>query len=221
MRVSLSMMAHRCRERQVAHLLARLDADPMDIPVAWDEQMPPRRDHDRVWRNCRAAWELRDPDADWHVVLQDDAVPCADLLAGLRYALPVVGDRAVVSLYLGAGAPLPRMWGQLAARADAEDAAWVIGPRTTWGVGIAVRTEAVPDMLDAGDRQGGVPDDQRIARWASRRRLEAWFPWPSLVDHAEGASLVGHPMVRQARRWQGGSALHDWDPKGHIVHHFR
>lgn len=214
-------MAHAARRHMVQDLIAALDVEPDDVPVFWDEQFPPRRDHDRVWRNCREAWGMRDPYSDWHVVLQDDAVPCADLLAGLARGLEEVDERGIVSLYLGGGAPLPRLWGGLAARADAEGASWVIGPRTTWGVGLAIPTAWVPDMLDTGDRQGQAPDDVRIGRWANRRRYEAWFPWPSLVDHREGDSLVGHPMVRRARRHQTGSALHDWDPKGHVVHHFR
>lgn len=204
----------------VQQLRYQLGVVPHEVPVAWDEEGPPARNHDRVWRNCRRAWEMHDPGADWHLVLQDDAVVCRDLLAGIARGLNAVPEQSIVSLYMGTTRPLPRLWTRLAQRAHDEGASWCVGPRSVWGIALALPVELIGQMLDYCDHQGSVPDDMRIGRWARKNRLEAWFPWPSLVDHAPGPSLVGHHLERSAHRLLEGSALRDWDAHGHVVRHY-
>src|SRR5690606_25850971 len=62
---------HPTRKEQVEDLQAMLDRD---VPVAWDPNPEPSPDPQRRWATGRAAWELHDADADWHLVIQDDAV---------------------------------------------------------------------------------------------------------------------------------------------------
>jgi hypothetical protein len=213
MKLSVSIMAHPDRVARVDALQAALGAP---VPVAWDTEGPPWRDPERLWRTARRAWELHNPHADWHLLLQDDAIVAPDLLGALGRGLKHVPERAIVSLYIGTGRPVPGLWRTLAARADEADASWIVGPRSMWGVALALPTAVIPQMMAWADRQRGIPDDMRVGRWARRSRLEAWFPWPSLVDHPEDASLLGHGPGRRALRFVGSSAL-EWDPAGPVV----
>ena len=117
MRLSASIMAHPARSGEVAELVAALDRE---VPIYWDNEGPPSGKADRVWRTARGAWELADPAADWHALIQDDALVCRDLLAGLELALEHVPPDAVVSGYLGTGRTVPIRWEALARAAEIE-----------------------------------------------------------------------------------------------------
>jgi hypothetical protein len=205
MRLSASIMAHPDRGRGVTELMTRLDRP---VAIAWDDQGPASGNADRVWRTARAGWLLHDPEADWHLLLQDDASPSDDLLAGLELALETVPQEAVVSLYLGNGRHVPSRWGELARRADERHASWVRTLKLMWGVGIVLPTAAITSMIEHADRRGGVPDDMRVAGWAERQGREVWYTWPSLVDHLPVDSLTKHRATeRRARRHHIGSTL--------------
>lgn len=213
MKLSVSIMAHPDRAEQVDALRAALGAP---VPVGWDTEGPPARDPERIWRTARRAWGLHDPGSDWHLLLQDDVIPAPGLLEVVARGLAHAPARAVVSLYVGTGRPLPRVWERLGGEADRAGAAWIVGPRAMWGVALAVPTALVPGMIEWSDRQRGIPDDMRVGRWARNHRLEAWFPWPSLVDHPDDASIIGHGPGRRALRFAGEEAA-SWDPAGPVV----
>ena len=206
MRLSAAIMAHPSRSEAVTELVAALDRP---VPVHWDEDTgAPSGNHDRVWRNARSTWELADPDADWHVLIQDDARPCADLLAGLERALAYVPPDAVVSPYLGTGRTVPIRWEAMARAADTAGVPWVRSLKLMWGVCIALPVKLIPEMLAYAERRAGHPDDMRVAGWAEKTHREVWYTWPSLVDHRPVPSLTKHRAAdRVARRWHGGSAL--------------
>ena len=205
MRVSASIMAHPDRARYVKELRDALDRP---VEIYWDDNGPPSGNAERVWNVAREAWSLFDPAADYHVLIQDDAVPCGDYLAGLEKALEFVPDGAVVSPYLGTGRMAPARWDVLTVRADAVHASWVRGERVMWGVSLAVPTADIPAMIEWSSRRGGVPDDMRVGGWAKRNDREVWYTWPSLVDHLSIPSLTKHRAAdRVARKWHYGSAL--------------
>ena len=205
MRLSASIMAHPDRVHEVEKLVDRLDRP---VPVAWDDEGPPSGNGDRVWRTARRGWNLADPEADWHVLIQDDAVPCADLLAGLERALAFVPQDVVVSPYLGTGRNVPIRWEAMANAADRAGAQWVRSLKLMWGVCIVLPVPLIADMIEFADRRAGVADDMRVAGWAEKREREVWYPWPSLIDHLPIPSLTKHrAKERVARRWHEGSAL--------------
>jgi hypothetical protein len=204
-KLSASIMAHPDREAEVGQLLAALDRP---VPVHWDNEGPPSGQADRVWRTARAAWLMADPAADWHALIQDDAVPCADLLAGLERALEHVPADAVVSCYLGTGRTVPIRWEALARAADTAGASWVRTQKLMWGVCVLLPVALIPEMIGRADRRVGIPDDMRVAGWAEKTGYEVWYSWPSLVDHRKVPSLTKHRAPdRVARRWHSGSAL--------------
>jgi hypothetical protein len=212
-KISASIMAHPDRAEQVDTLRRELGLSHGVTPVYWDNQGPPSGNGDRVWRTARGAWSLFDPDADYHVLIQDDAMPCADYLAGLERALEHMTPGAIASPYLGTGRMAPARWATLARMADAADASWVRGERVMWGVSLAVPTSDIPAMINWCDQRGGVPDDMRVGGWAKRNNREVWYTWPSLVDHRLVPSLTKHRAAdRVARKHHSGSALDlRWD----------
>lgn len=205
MKLSASVMAHPVRTDQVTELLSRLDRS---TPVHYDQEGPPSGNADRVWRNARGGWQLHDPDADWHVLLQDDAVVCENFLKGLERALAFAPQDAVVSPYLGTGRNVAIRWEAMAGAAEKAGASWVRSLKLMWGVCIALPVPLIPEMIAYADRRHGVPDDMRVAGWAERTGREVWYTWPSLVDHLPVPSLTKHRAVdRVARRFHSGSAL--------------
>jgi hypothetical protein len=204
-KLSVSVMAHPMRGREVIDLQYALGRR---VPISWDTEGPASGNADRVWRNARDAWMMHDPDADWHLLLQDDAVPARDLLAGLERGLDSLPEPGVVSLYLGQGRLVPLRWGRLATMADSAGALWVRTNKLMWGVAIALPTAWILDMIAYADTKARVPDDMRVAGWAERFGLDVWYTWPSLVDHLMIESLTKHKMSdRRARRYYQGSCL--------------
>lgn len=214
MRISASVMAHPDRADQVRELMTALDRP---VAIHWDDEGPPSGNADRIWRTARAAWTMADPEADWHVLIQDDARPCADLLAGLERALAYVPPDAVVSPYLGTGRNVPIRWEAMARAADTAGATWVRSNKLMWGVCIVLPVKLLGEMISYADRRSSVPDDMRVAGWAEKTNREIWYTWPSLVDHLTIPSLTKHKArERVARQWTGGSALEiNWS--GHAV----
>jgi len=209
-KVSFSIMAHPDRAEHVHRILAAMG--DVEVPIASDNEGSPSGNADRVWRNARAAWLMHEPDADWHVLLQDDAVLCRDFAAGMNEALRHVQGPAVVSPYLGNGRTVPTRWETLAATADARGATWIRTSKLMWGVSIAIPTLLISDMIKHADTRAGVPDDMRVAGWAEKNGIDVWYTWPSLVDHRQVPSLTKHRAHdRYARRHHTESAMSiDW-----------
>jgi len=208
-KVSASIMAHPDRTEFVEELVGSLDRE---VPVAWDNEGPPSGKGDRVWRTARSAWQMYDPEADFHVLIQDDALVCRDYLAGLEVALEHVPDYALVSTYFGRGRNVPARWATMADKADNDGASWVRSFTLMWGVSLAVPTRFIPEMIKWCDRQARMPDDMRVGKWFQRQKIDTWYTWPSLVDHRPAPSLTKpRPVERVAVRHHQGSALElDW-----------
>jgi hypothetical protein len=201
--VSVTVMAHPVRSGMVHDLLTRLDRRP---EVVWD-----RRNNE--WDTTRRAWETADPTATHHLVLQDDALVCRDLIAGAERALAHVPSETVVSLYMGTRRPQRRAVAEAAAQARL-GASWVAMRDLNWGVAICLPTSAIPAAIEAGDRSEAQDADRRIGDHFRRIGWPTWCTWPSLVDHRPGPSLLGHAgNDRHAHHFHGTdrSALDiDW-----------
>ena len=117
------------------------------------------------WDTGRRAWELADPDASHHLVLQDDALPCQDLILGLEMALArIPAHRVLISLFFGtphAGAQGLSAKERAIGRAQQVGASWIILRSLNWGLGIVLPTAVVPNMLDWCDQQTYPEYDKR------------------------------------------------------------
>lgn len=204
-------MAHPARGPQVKDLLARLDRE---VPVCWDSG-PASTDLEKVWANARRTWETHDPEADWHMLIQDDALVVPDLLAGLEKALEHVPPDVIVQPYVGTKRPNVGLVDAKVAAAEAVDASWIRMRSLMWGVATVVPVREIPQMIEWCSRRErrGWSDDKRVGRYF--RDVKGWptlYPWPSLVDHRQGPSLCGHDDGgRRARRlWPRSALLRDW-----------
>jgi len=204
-------MAHRARSGMVAELVERLDRP---AAIVW-------ADDDVEWHTGRRAWEAADGSATHHLVVQDDAIVCGDLVAGVEHWLARLPAGAAMSLYFGRTSPFPRQTGHVAALADEAGASWLVLDRLYWGVAAVLPTPYIGPMLawPRGSRFGMY--DQRVSAWLVDHDVPVYHPWPSLVDHRDAPSLLpGHGIRpgRVAHRFAGEnvSAL-DLDLSGPVL----
>lgn len=196
-RVSVAVMAHPARERLVAELLPQLPA----ARVVWDER------NDR-WDTGRRSMLTNDPAADWHLVVQDDAVLCRDFLPGVQRMLAHV-PKLPVSLYTGRTRPFRAAVEDAVARARVQHKLFLAMQGPLWGVAVAIPTGLIADMVADCDRRPIRNYDLRMAAHFAARGIPCWYTLPSLVDHRVGLSnpsLVpgrGASMSRTAHHWIG------------------
>lgn len=212
MRLSCAIRSHPRRSDLVNRLAARLGVNQQRI--VWDR-------HNDSWDTGWRAWRAHDPDADWHLVIEDDALVCRDLLAALERALDYLPHKSVASLYLGTKTGNSGIL-RTADRADEVGASWIRSPSLAWGVAIAAPVSSIDGMLTWCDRLTCYSHrvyDTRVANYyADVLRWPAYFTWPSLVDHAPEPSLLDHTTGRQARRFIGETAsAHVFNPDGEVL----
>lgn len=149
-----------------------------------DVGMGAARNHERAW-----TW-LKDSPEPWSLVLEDDAVVCTDFLHQAKMAL-AQAPSPVVSFYLGRGRP-PHWQQKIARVIAADDPHWITATELLHGVAVAVRTELIPDMLSwVKDME---PMDEAITDWAQQNHYEIAYTRPSLVQHADGPTIMDvHP----------------------------
>jgi len=203
--VSVAVMAHPKRRRFVEELLPRLDRE---AEVVWD------RENDR-WETGRRSLMAFDSSATHHLVIQDDAIPCRDLVAGTEEAVKFSGERPLglyVSWATGHVASAVR-------RARDGESSWLQMEGPWWGPAVVIPTAQIPELVEWGDKRPDIANyDRRITRFYGFRRVECWYSLPSLVDHRPGdenPSLVeGRTATNRVAQWFIGadaSALDiDW-----------
>ncbi len=210
MKLSVKIMAHRKREAFIPVLVERLGLT--DDDVIWDQR-------NNRWDTGRRAWGAIDQTADWGMVIQDDALVCRDLIAGLENALEHVPQNCLISPYVGTRRPMSGRVERAVQEAIAKDAAWIKMPSLNWGVAITAPTRIIPNMLPWCDKQPYPNYDRRIGRYAiDVLGFATYCTWPSLIDHRAVPSLVGHGGGRVAHHFVGEdfSALDiDWS-KGSV-----
>jgi hypothetical protein len=205
MHCSVAVMAHPRRARFVSELVEQLDRQAV---VIWDEK------GDR-WDTGRRALLAHEPDATHHLVIQDDAIPSRDLVAGVERALAYVPARSPMCLYVGKVKPFRRVIEPAARSAADQGASWLVMKETYWGPGIVIPVGQIPEVVAWGDTHPNLANyDRRIGRWYLGRSIPVWYPWPSLVEHRDSPSLVkGRAGGRHAHNFIGvdRSALEvDW-----------
>ena len=209
-RVSVAVMAHPRRAAVVPALVHRLGIG--DDRVVWDNS-------NVEWDTGRRSLLALSPDATHHLVVQDDALVCSDLIAGLEQALPHTPAESIVSLYVGTRRPTVPLVQQAVNRANAEGAAWIVMDRLLWGVGIVVPAHTLTAMVEWCDRLPFPQYDRRINEYFEALGWPVWCTWPTLVDHrADTVSLLGHGNGRRSHNFLGESrSALDVDWSGPVV----
>ena len=209
--LSVKIMAHHKRAGFIPELVERLGLNEAD--VIWDQR-------NNRWDTGKRAWQAVDQSADYGMVVQDDALVAKDLIAGLEIALDHLPERGVVSPYIGTRRPAANAVERAVREATESDVSWVKMPSLNWGVAIILPTDIINSMVRWCSQQQYPQYDRRVGRYAiDVERMDTWCPWPSLVDHRDGESLVGHGQGRKAHNFIGQdvSVLDmDWS-KGYVI----
>lgn len=212
-------MAHPARADMVSDLVRWLPG----APVVWDVDKPPTSRPERRWAVGRRAWSAFDPDADWHMVVQDDAVVCEDFVAGVERALGQLGPNGLVCPYTGRAKSTQGSYRAECDRAQEAGESWVSVRSLLWGVAIAAPVYTIPDMLEWCDKPMNRKKNYDLRVGLYYRDVLKWRTWyfmPSLVEHRQTPSLVGHDYKREAHSFTGESALKvDWSrtPRGEML----
>ena len=206
MTVSVAVMAHPSRRAMVDELLEQLDRP---AEVVWD------RVNDRHDTGLRCL-EAFDAQASHHLVIQDDVVPCRDLVAGTEQALEAVPAGCPLSLYVGRVRPFARAVER--AVATAEGASFITMKGAYWGPALVFPTDTLPELIDWFSASAVTNYDRRCSRFYEACKVRCWYTWPSLVEHRGDESLVWKNTIhRRAYRAHTGSGL-DVDWSGDVIH---
>lgn len=173
--------------------------------------------HNKVW-----TWLADNPaDADWLVVIEDDALPITEFADQLTQVLEAA-PTPIVSLYLGTGRPvwyqpkgqssakkLQPILREAVAKAEVQGSSFITAPQLFHGVAVAIKTDLVPSMLDmTGLKDERRPFDYAISDWGEHEELRISYPQPSLVDHEDGPSVAVHqdrePRTTERKAYRTG-----------------
>ncbi len=204
----MAIMAHPKRRQLVPPLLEKLDAEAQ---VVWDRK-------NNRWDTGRRSLLAYDPEATHHLVLQDDALICGSLVAGLAEGADQIPETSPMCLYIG------RMLRRPVYRAVKPGVSWLKMSHVHWGVGILIPTVHIKEVVKFGDSLNHVGNyDIRIGRWMAKHNIPVFYPWPSLVEHKGVPSLVpGRVAGRHALQFIGEhvSALKfPWSGEAVEIHH--
>ena len=197
MNIAIGVVAHPSRREHVENL-----TDTVAFNVAcYDTHGRGER-----WNHAETLRELLDtvPRADWYVLIEDDALPCADFRDRLAAALDQAGDDVLVSLYLGQGAWATRKpdtkhtVARLVRQADLTGG-WIDADEMWHAVGVCIRAEHARSV-QAHLATESAPTDLALTRWAAAHEVGIRYTYPSLVDHADGASVIPRTTPRKAGR---------------------
>src|SRR5690606_35380392 len=138
---------------------------------------------------------------DWSVVVEDDAEPIAGLRSALETQALPAAPRALISLYVGTDSREDVALRLRAAyhEADRTGTAWLHLRALYWGVAVAAPTDCASGIAKRLRRFSGLMSDTTVSRWARRTQTPIYATFPSMVDHADDGSVLGHGK-RGARR---------------------
>lgn len=180
MKLSVSVMAHPSRAAMVPTLLGMLPG----AQVYWDT-------NNTIWDTCKGAWKLHDPSADYHVVIQDDAIICQNFEERARKLLE--SGFSAYSFYFSNSTSLKQMADEALARGG------VVRDLLHWGVAVCLKTSLINEMIKYCDKLPDDADDVRIKKFLQHKGIPTFCPMPSLVDHRPDIdSLVDNKPGRKA-----------------------
>lgn len=127
------------------------------------------------------------------VIVQDDALPIPEFSECVRQAIEHKPDD-LIGLYVGRSRPLRERVEKAVAKADEIGASWLTCERLCWGVATIVPTHAIDALLTY---ETTAPYDRRLGMaWREHTGRDVVYTWPSLVDHADGESVIDGRAAR-------------------------
>lgn len=192
--LSVAIMAHQKREKWVPLLQEQVP----QAQVVWD------RKNDR-WDTGARSLMAFDKDAEWHMVIQDDALLPPDFYDGVSRMLRYVPPAHPVGLYYGRVRPRSQETHGYTVKAKRENASFILHNGPWWGVGIVIPTEHIPHIVRWGDANQQIPNyDRRISRWYATQDIPCYYTVPSLIEHRteDNPSLVPGRTGQNRRAWE-------------------
>lgn len=214
--MKIGIVAHTARLETLNVLLGLAEPDLVSYD---DGTLGATRNHRRTWEELLALAYNAD---EWVLVLEDDAMVGPKFRHQVERALEYAPTE-VVSLYLGRKRPshLQSRLQSAVQIAEREDAHWILHESPVFGVAVAMRAKLIEDML-SHTKFLRMPFDDAIGRWCRESGpygRAAAFTWPSLVDHADGPSVIKRHSDGQTRQegegrvaWRTG-ARSTWNRK--------
>lgn len=202
-KLSVAIMAHPNRASRIPYLLQALD---YPTAVVMDTK------NDR-WETGARSLMAYNQNAEYHLVVQDDAVIPKNFIPILHEALDEVPENSPLALYIGN----IRRFTKTIEKSMHSNVSWIRMPGVNWGVGLVIPTKHIPDLVEFGNKRPEPNYDMRISRFYERRKIDCWYPFPSLVDHDSLPSLVpGRGSKRHAWKFIGNSTF-PFKPKGDSI----
>jgi hypothetical protein len=173
--LSVCILHHPKRAHLLPYLKEKLGAD---VPVCIDK-------HNNLLVNSRRAWAGYDPGADFHLVLDDDAIIGSHFYERVNSIL--TSTECAYSLY----------WGGLEASPVELLKGCKVWHVIRWGVAIILPTKYITEMLEYTATIQRMPEnrafDTRISMYCEYRHIPVYYPLPCFVDHnSNEPSLAGN-----------------------------
>jgi len=167
-RVSGAIMAHPKRWAWAQTL-----SEQSGLPIVWDEI-------NTVWDTAKRAWRAHDPNATHHVVIQDDAILCKDLLPTLETISGMYPTEPFCLTVIDY-----RLHG---ARRDYEQAVQQGAPfwysnAAVSAVGLMLPVRDIEPMIEFGESFKTIHDDLKVRNYYRSQGRKMLFPIPSLLQH--------------------------------------
>lgn len=182
--LAIAIVAHPKRAERAAALAVELDAHV----VMDDGEYGDALNHARAWE-----W-LAEAGTEWSLAVEDDAVPVAGLRAALEAQALPAAPRGLISLYVGTDSRDDVAQRLRAAYREAErtGTAWLRLRALYWGVAVAAPTDCASGIAARLRRFPRLMSDTTVSRWARRTQTPIHATFPSMVDHDDGDSVLGH-----------------------------
>jgi hypothetical protein len=189
LKLSISIMAHPKRKDFIPYLQEKLGK----CPVSFDEGFG-------LWENAKHAWKMYDPKADYHLVIQDDAIICDNFMERASETI-----RQSEALFKNRPHLINFYYDALLTPSNAKEIIkqkYIIRSKICWAVAICVPTSLINEMIAFCDSLNIPQDDEKITAFMRSKKLKCYFPIPSLIDHrTEENSLIGNIGQRKAWRY--------------------
>ena len=182
-KLSISVMAHPSRSQFFPYLKEKLQIPMTQFSI--DQK-------NNLLENCKASWMKHDPQADFHCVVQDDALICENFREKtvafiteqekkrIYDARPVQG----YNFFLKQDPNRAPLW--------IKDGVYTDNV-TRGGVAICLPVSHIEAMLTEFDRQRSRHDDDRVSEYVKRNGIKMLFPVPSFIGHrSEIPSIVNN-----------------------------
>lgn len=149
-----------------------------------------------LWQNAKKSWLSYQKDANYHLVIQDDAVVCDNFYENLKKNISKIPDNSIQCLFFRFKSR--KTHGELnrAAREGFSIGGFFYN-RLQWATAVMSPTSIIDEMISFSDEiedpRYKNTDDLRLSMYLNKIGKKVYYPLPSLIDQDSNcSSLIGH-----------------------------